>query len=1818
MKTKCVAVSLMLLLAALAIAEPVSESRPFRIVAHNPQQIQIQLSAPEPEIMDLNELGTVYQQIKAAGAHNTALEGLPELPMFSTMVAIPAQGSYNLSYTVGSVKTINLPNPRLVKEDGIRLNEQNLDLNQLQHYPQTLVSGSEPQIVRDFRVIQLAMHPYVYETASQQLKCYQDIQITLDFNNEPGSNELPAYTGYSPIFAKLYEANIVNFEQYRILDLPQAHARILLIHGNSTDPLFLQKLNEFVTWKRQKGFEVNVVNTQTAGTYNTAIKNYIQSQYNNEDTRPDFIILLGDTTGSFPVPTFYETMSAYNGEGDYPYTHLAGTDLLGDAYIGRISVENISQLTAVFAKIYAVEKNVANTGDASAWLNRMLIIGDPSTSGMSCVYNGMYIREMALEVNPGYNLIENYTGGYASTMNTGINQGVALFNYRGYYGVSGWSPSASVLNNGPRLPHAIVLTCGTNSFAGSTSPMEEFFRMGTEAVPKGALSAIGMATTGTHTMFNNTLSSCAWEGVFVYDMRTMGEALLSSRLGIWRQYSMSHQNAANYFAHWINLMGDPTAEAFVGIPKSLHITAPDSIPLGAALVDIIVRDDLQIPMKDVSVTLYSSSYGNVVAKGFTDAEGFVSLNVPSYVSNQILVTASKHDCKPSQQDIIIDSTGSLVYFGKMFSEDGTGGSSGNNDGFASARETIALWVDIKNSTADPVSGITAALNCSDEYITLIQAQSSYSALNPSATAMNDAPFLFSVDANVPDQHSARFELTLTDSLQTEYTIAFHFGLFNAALSVANYSITAGTNQVLDPGETGFMALSVLNNSIATAPDIYGELRSMNDLLVVTDSLSYFGNIPAGMTINSVEGFSLFARPLLIPGMMIPLSLRLFNDQGFEQTAYFNLPIGTVSQNTPLGPDSYGYFIYDITDTAYPDCPTYEWIEINPTLGGSGSLITGFNDSGTSGDEGDQLGSVVLQVLDLPFTFRYYGIEYNQITVCVNGFIALGVTGDGEFRNARMPGGQGPSPMIAPFWDDLIIINDAGIYRWYDAAEHRLIIEYYKLRNGYNRTSEETFQVIFYDPVYHPTSMQDGMIKIQYKVFNNVDVGSSGGYTPRHGNYASIGIRDHTNTRGLEYSFNNLYPPAAAPLTHERALLITTAPVLHQSAYLVIGEININDDNGNCILEPGEYAEIGLKLNNLGLATATGVNLTVSTLSPLISLINPATTYPDIAGSASAINQNPISIIISPTCPADAVISLNCHILIDGNSWEYLLNLTVRKPQVQLSSLYMNDLQGNTNGLIEPGETVKLIVNYANNGEVDAANIISNITCVSEFITIQNPEILLDRIPAQSIRQAVYDVMISPSAVLGSNVTFFVTFQADQIPPQNDQFLVSIGTAGMENDFENNDGGFIPNPATNGWQWGTDTTSGAHSGTKVWGTLLNNSYPNNVIWTLTTPDVFIGSNYTLEFWHWYSMEGTYDGGNIKISTNNGATWNLLTPEGGYTHSNVLALNGPGFSGTSNGWSLVRIALGSYANQNVKFRFTFGADSIINGIGWYIDDVKTTGFIAFAGLLSGNVEASNPELDLNTVLIQNIASISAIPDPEGAYELYLPVGTHSVKASAPGYLSETFFPVMLNLTSPLLNHDFYLVYLPPAEGISHLITQEQLNLSWNAPAEPVFPITGYKIYRKLNAGKFDFMEQVDGTSYTEALSTIGNYHYRVTVLYSEGESLPSETVSFEFPVTPQGDADILPLVSKLHPNYPNPFNPSTTIRFDLALSGKVQLNVYNLRGQLVRQLVNEELGAGMHRVVWDGRDSHQRSVASGIYFLRLEARDYCHTHKAMLLK
>lgn len=128
-------------------------------------------------------------------------------------------------------------------------------------------------------------------------------------------------------------------------------------------------------------------------------------------------------------------------------------------------------------------------------------------------------------------------------------------------------------------------------------------------------------------------------------------------------------------------------------------------------------------------------------------------------------------------------------------------------------------------------------------------------------------------------------------------------------------------------------------------------------------------------------------------------------------------------------------------------------------------------------------------------------------------------------------------------------------------------------------------------------------------------------------------------------------------------------------------------------------------------------------------------------------------------------------------------------------------------------------------------------------------------------------------------------------------------------------------------------------------------------------------------------------------------------------------------------------------------------------------------------------------------------------------------------------------------------------------------------------------------------------------------IGGVHFSypdITTLSTVEEFDPAGPAAVEI-----GDTKV-PVSFRLYPNFPNPFNPSTRIRYELPRKSWVKMQILNTLGMEVRTLVNEVQSAGRYEVEWDGRDNQGRRVAGGIYLVRLRAGEIVQARKMVLLK
>jgi flagellar hook assembly protein FlgD len=94
-------------------------------------------------------------------------------------------------------------------------------------------------------------------------------------------------------------------------------------------------------------------------------------------------------------------------------------------------------------------------------------------------------------------------------------------------------------------------------------------------------------------------------------------------------------------------------------------------------------------------------------------------------------------------------------------------------------------------------------------------------------------------------------------------------------------------------------------------------------------------------------------------------------------------------------------------------------------------------------------------------------------------------------------------------------------------------------------------------------------------------------------------------------------------------------------------------------------------------------------------------------------------------------------------------------------------------------------------------------------------------------------------------------------------------------------------------------------------------------------------------------------------------------------------------------------------------------------------------------------------------------------------------------------------------------------------------------------------------------------------------------------------------------------VVPVLA-LEQNYPNPFNPTTTIRYSLDEQGMMSLDIYNIKGQLVKSLYHGNAEAGSHSVIWNGRDNSGKACASGVYFYKLRTSKTSLVRKMLLMK
>lgn len=217
----------------------------------------------------------------------------------------------------------------------------------------------------------------------------------------------------------------------------------------------------------------------------------------------------------------------------------------------------------------------------------------------------------------------------------------------------------------------------------------------------------------------------------------------------------------------------------------------------------------------------------------------------------------------------------------------------------------------------------------------------------------------------------------------------------------------------------------------------------------------------------------------------------------------------------------------------------------------------------------------------------------------------------------------------------------------------------------------------------------------------------------------------------------------------------------------------------------------------------------------------------------------------------------------------------------------------------------------------------------------------------------------------------------------------------------------------------------------------------------------------------------------------------------------------------------------------------------------------------------------------------------------------------------YIVKAHFLFNLYVIPSMVDSGYSLDNLAPnvPGGVGSAVAGNDVRIMWSRTLEE--DLRYYSVYRGTTEG-FSIVGltpivQTTDAAYTDPGGATGTYYYRVTATdFAGNESDPSTPVSSSG-TTAAPDLGLMPTSFALGHNYPNPFNPATTIAFDVPSATTVRLDVYNALGQLVAELVSGEVGAGRHTVRFDATN-----LPSGLYMVRMHAGEFVAIRKINLIK
>ncbi|MDR2835358.1 MAG: C25 family cysteine peptidase [Bacteroidales bacterium] len=780
--------------------------------------------------------GINYEKIIFSSSTFTEKKGWAELPYLSAAIQLPANKNVEINVINSNYTDYQLDYP-LIPSRGIIYRNQNPDLIPYEidpasiinsFYPESSAIVNEPFIIRDIRGTSVNVYPFQYNSSTNTLRVFHEIEVILTENNELATNPLlKSNNSHIREAEEMYKRIFLNYSTPKVALSVEEYGEILVI----TTPRDSAAINDYITWKREKGF---IVYKEVVAT-GTMVKTNIQNFYN---AHPNllYVQLVGDWAD------IKSEQVVDNSPTDPKMGCVSGTDNFPDIAIGRFSCSNTQQLAIQINKTIQYERNPDMDDN---WRESFIGIGSSEGNGIGDDGEVDYLhiqRIYTQRLAPfTYNThLQDYDpGANATTLKNHINAGVSSIAYAGHGGstsfvTTGFSnTNVNQLTNGTKLPFIVSVACVNGAFHESNDCFAEaWLKKENGGAVVTLMSSINQAWTPPMRIQD-----------YFYDILTGGfdYSSYSGQNGITTDSQIQHWGSIVVNAFNLGLTETNSGNSDVETVKTWTTFGDVSLQLRTKKPDVILSSNstllVGIPFtttitcsgSPIANALVCISQNNVYYSAFTNQNGEVEIN-HTFVPGEVLLVVTAFNKTTIYENINCISP-ELPYIVKdSYTLAG--------DGILTFGETTYLTLFLKNVGTSDLEGTTnVTISCSDTLLTINTATAIYPTIASGNTVSVANAFNISVSTEIENGHNFPIHFIAENDGNT-WEGDFYLIAYKPVLEFDNV-IWIGSFEV---GTTIPLLIKYKNVGGYTAFNSVGTLTCSNPNINILNPDYYYGSI----------------------------------------------------------------------------------------------------------------------------------------------------------------------------------------------------------------------------------------------------------------------------------------------------------------------------------------------------------------------------------------------------------------------------------------------------------------------------------------------------------------------------------------------------------------------------------------------------------------------------------------------------------------------------------------------------------------------------------------------------------------------------------------------------------------------------------------------------------------------------------------------------------------------------------------------------------------------------------------------------------------